>query len=140
MVVRHVVCPSVVVVLVLGALSCDTRMSRDVLVSGDASCVGAHVFVDGRDRGPMNTSEVVEKTLVADGLHAYWGDELPGDTVLVAGTLLYTKTVRLARGRHEIAIRSRSARALTIMLDVKDYNYVKASFGRGRVRAESQDD
>ena len=95
--------------------------------------------IDGRQAITLKTNTVQESTLVAGPRAATWGDEKSGDTLVVAGERLCMQELRAAKGRHVISVQRAGEDPMTDTLIVRDYNYVRISCARRRIRVMSWD-
>lgn len=117
-----------------------SMLGEDVRISGDGSCAGAKIIVDGKLKGRMDRSIVERSALVADGQHGWWGDEAIGDTVWAAGTRRFETKIRLPEGVHTITLESSAGDRLETKAEIKVYNTIKVSFADRRIRAETEAD
>src|SRR5438874_12627459 len=82
-------------------LSCGPS-GEPIWVDGDSSSEGAQLFFDGRKSVVLRANMTQDSTVVATPFIGMWGDERPGDTVLVAGERRCQTQVRLGSGEHVV--------------------------------------
>jgi hypothetical protein len=106
-----------------------------VVIEGDASCDGAKLYADGRLQLTLRANATQERTVVADSFSAEWGDEHAGDTLVRAGERRCRAMLKLTRGKHQIRVVGGKGPALVVALEVTEYNEVRVSLAKSRIRA-----
>lgn len=111
---------------------------EQLVVSGDASCVGAEVRIDGRRVGQLHRVPNETEAVLASDVREWWGDEISGDTLWTRGDVRCEARVGSALGMHRVEVVSRDGRRVWDDMRVCEYNLVKVSFARMRIKCESE--
>lgn len=122
--------------LILG--ECSRWAPVDVI--GDESSAHASVHLDGWRRGSLSEAELIEETAVQDGLHEWWGDEQPGDTLWRASDRWFRARTHARARLHTITIKCNDGTVLESAIDVKVYNTVKVSCAEKRIKIWTEAD
>jgi hypothetical protein len=110
-------------------------------VIGDASAVGARVFVDGSERGVLvgQTSGEVVLADPAHGVRGMWGDAETGDTLVGPDVTRASLHVWVGRRATDVAVVASDGRVLRTRLRPQEYSDVLVSFDRMRIEVRTSE-